>query len=91
VILVALVLAAGIVLAVVWQRSTDVLLRSRIHRKVVVELRSGETFDGIIAKTDRHSVLLQSVRLLAGAETQPTRIDGELLLPRCDVKFIQRP
>jgi small nuclear ribonucleoprotein (snRNP)-like protein len=92
IVLAALVLVAGCTGFQLWRvRSVDVLLRDRKLAKVVVELHSGETFQGVLASCDSKSVVLSSVSALNGPEALPTKIDGDLLIPRGDVKFLQRP
>ena len=90
-----LFLALGllVVAAVVvwWQRSVDVLIHSYARRTVVVELHSGETFRGLLVATDGRSITLQRAEALGAAQTVPVSVDGELLIPRSDVKYLQRP
>ena len=90
-----IVLAAAVIAALgtagwfVLENTGDRLLRSRRTRKVIVTLVSGETFEGVIAGCDRHSVVLSRASLLGDEKPKP--VDGELLFPRSDVKFVQRP
>jgi small nuclear ribonucleoprotein (snRNP)-like protein len=86
--IVAIVLVAGVV-ACWW--STDRVLRARRTRRVVVELKSGETFQGVLGSVDARTVVLRNVSALNGPTTVPTAVDGELLIPRGDLKFVQRP
>lgn len=92
-ILVAAVLVVAAVAGMLLfdRTQADRLVRSRRHRKLVVELKSGDTFDGLLDGCDRHVLVLRNPRMLVGPQSQPTHIDGELLIPRGDVKFIQRP
>lgn len=90
-----MIVLAAVVVAVlgtggwfVLENTGDRLLRSRRTRKVIVTLTSGETFDGVIAGCDRHSVVLSRVSLLGGDTPKP--VDGELLIPRADLKFVQK-
>lgn len=78
-------------LAFAWWWSSDRLLRSRKTRKVVVELQSGETFQGVLESVDARTLVIRNVSVLNGPTAVPTAVDGELLVPRGDVKFIQRP
>lgn len=86
----ALILVAGFIGGLVWRsRSVDRLLRDRRTSRVLIELHSGETFQGVLVACDSRSVTLGSVSLLTG--TERSKVDGDLLIPRVDVKFIQRP
>lgn len=88
--LVVLPVVAAVV-AVWWLRSIDVLVRRQMRRQVVLELRSGETFRGVVLAVDGRSITLGSVESLIATQTEPVPVDGELLIPRGDVKFMQRP
>ncbi len=83
--LTALVVVAG---AVWWNRSTDVLIRRQTRAQVVVELTSGETFKALLDAVDRHSVTLRNVEWVTDTAKAP--VDGVLLLPRKDIKWLQR-
>lgn len=89
VILAALIGAAAV--TAWWLRSTDLLIRRTERSKVVVELKSGETFTGLLAATDAKTITLRSASSLGPDGTRSVSIDGELLIPRGDVKFLQRP
>jgi small nuclear ribonucleoprotein (snRNP)-like protein len=85
----AIILAAAG--AVYVARSVDLLIRRQCRRVVVVELRGGETFRGLLVAADARTVLLRNVEALTGAQASATPVDGELLIPRGDVKYMQRP
>ena len=57
--------------------------------KVIVTLRSGEAFSGLLADMDEKTVLLHSAE--AFGEGRKVPVDGELLIPRGDVLYFQRP
>lgn len=78
-----------VALGLFWWWSVDHLLRDRRHAKVIVELRSGETFQAVLARCDGRTLSLTSVSLVTADGDKP--VDGELLVPRSDVKFVQRP
>lgn len=83
-------LFVSVVVAGVWA-STDLLVRRRLKATVVVELKSGETFRGVLAACDRRTLCLRNVESLVDPRAAATVVDGELLIPRPDVKFMQRP
>lgn len=89
--IVTLALIIAVVLAVVAFRSVDVLVRRQMRRQVVIELRGGETFRGLLVAVDARSVLLRSVEVLGSPQAETQVVDGELLIPRADIKFMQRP
>lgn len=61
-------------------------VRGRLRDHVVVTLKSGETFSGVLFEADRSTVVL--VR----AEAQPdVPVDGELLLRWSEISYVQRP
>lgn len=68
--------------------STDRLIRDRRTARVVIELHSGETFRGVLTACDARSLTLGAATQVAATEIP---VDGDLLLPRGDVKFVQRP
>lgn len=90
VVSVVLVFAVTGVAVAVW-RSTDALLRARSHSPVVLETKSGETFRGVLAACDARTVVLRNVEVVGAGSSANTVVDGELLVPRTDVKFLQRP
>lgn len=87
---VGVAVAALLVVVGCWV-STDLLLRTRLKAVVLVELKSGETFKGVLAGCDRRTVVLRNVEAIPSERAAPMVVDGELLIPRLDVKFMQRP
>jgi len=68
----------------------DRLLGSLYAERVLVTLRTGESFGGILGDLDDKSLLLHSAEgFLEGARKVP--VDGELFVPRADVLYIQKP
>lgn len=89
VVVVALV-AAGAFLWVRTQR--DRLLQERLCDKVVVTLKSGPAFSGVLFKVDDRAVVLRDTQALgAGPAGAHLVVDGELFLFRCDIEYLQRP
>lgn len=67
----------------------DRLLAGLYIEKVVVTLSSGETFTGLLADVDEKSLMLREAVALAGEQRMD--VDGELLIPRADVLYLQKP
>lgn len=64
------------------------VLRSRARKPVVVTLKSGATFRGALLTSDRDALVLKSAAAV-GEKTVP--VDGELVLLRSEVDYIQLP
>ena len=65
----------------------DRLMSSMYLERIVVTLTSGEGFSGLLADQDAESLLLRSAQSLPAGRA----VDGELLIPRRDVQYVQRP
>lgn len=64
------------------------VLRARAKKVVVVTLRSGATFRGVLVESDAEALVLKRTEAL-GDGTVP--VDGELIVLRTEVDFIQAP
>lgn len=87
--------AAGIALtgaaaAAVWP-SRDRLLRRRMRATVVATLKSGATFRGVLFEIDGRTVVLRNAEAVGADPGTRIPVDGEVLLARADVEFLQRP
>jgi len=95
IVLSAAVLAVAIVAAaaaVVLVRPRDRLLRERLCDKVVVTLKTGPSFSGVLFKVDDRTVILRDTQALeAGLNGDHVAVDGELVLSRTDIDYLQRP
>lgn len=68
------------------------LLRQRLRRKVIVTLKSGDAFSGVLFEVDPESIVLRDVEAPgAGTRGATVPVDGELLILRCDVAYMQLP
>lgn len=85
---VAVVLAA-VLLAGVWMVDRwriEACVRGRVRERMLVTLKSGETFSGVLLEADRSTVVLVK------AEAEPdVPVDGELLLRWSEIAYVQRP
>lgn len=69
----------------------DRLLRRRARETVVVTMRSGATYKGVLFEADGRSLVLRNAEAWGHNGDGHTPVDGELLLARGDVEFLQRP
>lgn len=68
------------------------ILRSRVLERVVVTLKTGESFAGVLFAIDsRALVLRQATATGAGQRREDLPLDGELIALLPDVAYIQRP
>ncbi len=90
VVVLACVLAA--LTAVLWYRSTHGLLATRRRRSVLVTLKSGESFSGVLMESDAQALVLHQAQALGIGENRTNvAVDGEVVILRPDVAFIQLP
>lgn len=93
IVLAATLLAIGVVVAALLMiRSRDRLLRERLCNKVVVTLKTGTAFSGVLYAADDRAVILRDTQALGAAlNGDHVAVDGELVLFRTDIDFLQRP
>lgn len=84
------VLMTGVAAAVVWP-SRDRLMRARLRETVVVTLKTGAAFRGALFDADTKSFVLRNAEMIGRPDTAPIPVDGELMVARADVEFVQRP
>lgn len=80
-----LVIAAGVVVHLfdqVWQR------RLMVRRRVLVQLRSGRAVNGVLWQRRGRSLVLKSAELFEPG-SDPTPMDGDVVLDREQVEFVQ--
>lgn len=77
--------------AMVTLTSRDRLIRRRMREKVIVTMKSGEAFMGVLAEADSRSFVLRDAKALTDATARPVPVDGELVLDRAQVEYMQRP
>lgn len=85
---VALALLVVVVLWVVMGEPVGHILRQRRRKSVLVTTKSEATFRGVLFQVDRHSMVLRNAEVVVAGEN-PTVVDGELILPRAEVAFLQ--
>lgn len=64
--------------------------RSRLRRTVIVQLKSGVSFEGVLFEAYPEALVLRNaVAHEHGPKGEPAPVDGEVVLLRQDVAFIQ--
>lgn len=67
-------------------------VRDRICQRVVVSLKSGEAFEGVLFEADAGALVLRDASAIgAGDNRTDLPLDGEILVLLADVAYIQRP
>lgn len=66
------------------------LFRQRMRKQVIVTLKDGTAFAGVLFEMDPEVIILRNADSLS-RDGSRVRVDGELLLLRGDIGFIQRP
>lgn len=68
------------------------LLRQRLRRRVIVTLKSGESFGGVLYEADADAIVLRNAEAIGMGERQSNlAVDGEVLVLRADVSYFQLP
>ncbi len=69
------------------------LLKANTHRRVVVTLKSGDAYDGLLVAFDGVVITLRQSSIIgtAGAAVDVTAVDGVLLVPWDHVAYMQIP
>lgn len=82
--------------AAAWQDAQPVstpagrLLTERLRERYVLTLHSGETFDGLLVDVDERTVVMQDTSAL-GKDGAAIPIDGQVILERATIAYLQRP
>lgn len=72
--------------------SRSKILTSRLREKVLVTLKSGESFSGVLYSHDRTALVLRSAAAVGmGERKTDLPLDGEVLLLWADVAWVQIP
>jgi small nuclear ribonucleoprotein (snRNP)-like protein len=88
----AALVAVAVLAAVLWtveHRKAENALRGRMRRAVIVTLKTGESFSGVMFERDALVLVLRdAVDLQPNA---PVPVDGELLVRWAEVAYVQLP
>lgn len=84
------VLSVALGLSSAWCVSTFTgVLRRRHKRPVLVTLKSGDAFRGVLADSDRHALVVRDAQTF-GEDGRPLGVDGEVIVLTGDIKYVQR-
>lgn len=71
------------------------VVKARLHYRVLVTLKDGSTFGGVLWEADAREsgslVLRDAEAFPTSTQAQTVPVDGELLIPWANVQFIQKP
>lgn len=68
------------------------VISTRLRDRVVVTLKTGESFGGILFSHDTKALVLREATALgAGERATDLALDGELIVLLPDVAYIQKP
>jgi len=68
------------------------LLRERLRHRVVVTLKTGEAFSGVLYAADAEVLILRDAEAIGVGERRSNLVvDGEVLILRGDVSYMQIP
>lgn len=80
----------AVALLAAWSQSSP--LRSRRRSRVLVTLKSGSAFDGVLFEAGRDVWVLRSAQAIgAGDRDTNVPVDGEVLIFTADIEFVQKP
>lgn len=81
---------ATVFAAYVWWASTHGLLHARGKRSVVVTLKTGEAFRGVLYASDRDCLVLREAEAIGyGPSAENVVVQGEAVLLRSNVAYLQ--
>lgn len=84
------VVAAGLLIAAaVLVATSERVLRGRHRRKVIITCKDGGSWRGVLWQSDRRMVVLRNTDRLSSSDGS-VAVDGEVLLHRADIEFLQR-
>lgn len=73
-------------------RRTSKLLGERLRSRVIVTLKSGQAFGGVLFEADEALwVLREATAIGAGENGDNLGLDGELVIVARDIAYAQRP
>lgn len=87
IVLAATIVAVAIVGVVAWLHLSSVVRRRR-KLPFLVTLKSGIGFKGVLITDDSRALVLGNVEAIE--DGKPFKVDGEVIVPWGDVKYMQR-
>lgn len=86
----ALVVALFVAFGVWWlRRDADHLLSQLERTTVVATMKDGVAFRGVLFEVDARTVVLRQAQLLTPEKS--VTVDGDLVIARGDISYLQRP
>lgn len=70
----------------VWAWRPEQIIRRQVHKRCLVTLKDGQSFSGVLWQADRTLIVLKDAAL-----DGTVQVDGEVLIHRADVLFVQLP
>lgn len=67
------------------------VVKSRLRSRVVVTLKSGESFTGVLFEADRQAWVLREAEVINGVRNGNLPLDGEVVLLVSEIAYAQRP
>lgn len=67
----------------------DRILKSYIRQTFLITTHSGQTWSAVVMDADERTLSLLDVEVVAPDGTR-TKADGQVFLPRADVRYMQR-
>jgi small nuclear ribonucleoprotein (snRNP)-like protein len=68
------------------------LLKKRLLQRVIVTMKTGDAFEGLLYEIDTHAWFLRDACAIgAGEKNTNLPLDGELVLLASEIAFAQRP
>lgn len=65
--------------------------RVALRRTVIVNLVDGSAFQGVLLREVGPLLTLANASLLEPGQTDPVPLDGEIIIERANVRFVQAP
>ena len=71
---------------------TSRALKERLHHRVIVTLKSGTSFEGVLWSADPQAWVLRDASALGvGNKNSNLPVDGEVVLLAAEIAYAQRP
>lgn len=67
------------------------VVESQVRESVIVTLKSGDAFRGVLFEHDDRALVLRNAVALSAATQTMQPVDGELVVLWVDVAYLQRP
>jgi hypothetical protein len=65
------------------------LIRQHLRKAVIVTLKTGASFRGVLFDADTECVTIRQAQALDVRENAPVPVDGEVLILRPDIEYMQ--